>query len=116
MLVAVGMYLPFHSTAAIFVGGIIKQVLEFFMNRRKFTPEEKTKASNIGVLMSSGLIAGEALMAVILAFIVLWADIADSTFKLANYGLENPSVILGLFVFIGLIYLLVVFPLRKSKA
>jgi putative OPT family oligopeptide transporter len=115
MLVAVGMYLPFHSTSAIFVGGIIKQILDFYMKRKKLADGEKTRATNIGVLMSSGLIAGEALMAVILAFIVLWADIAESTFKLANYGLENPSVLLGLLVFIGLIYMLVVVPIRKSK-
>ncbi len=115
MLVAVGMYLPFHSTAAIFVGGIIRQILEYSLNKRKAPAEEKTRASNIGVLMSSGLIAGEALMAVILAFVVLWANISESSFRLANYGVENPSVIVGLFVFVGLIFLLVVMPLRKSK-
>lgn len=116
MLVAVGMYLPFHSTSAIFVGGIIRQILEFFLNRRKAPAEEKTRASNIGVLMSSGLIAGEALMAVLLAFIVLWADIAESAFRLADYGVQNPSVIAGLLVFVGLVVLLVVIPLRKAKS
>lgn len=116
MLVAVGMYLPFHSTAAIFVGGIMRQILDFFMDRRKATPDEKTRASNIGVLMSSGLIAGEALMAVLLAFVVLWANISDSSFALANWSLKNPSVVAGLLAFVGLVFLLVVLPLRKSKA
>ena len=116
MLVAVGMYLPFHSTSAIFVGGIMQKILELAMNKRKASAEEKTKATNIGVLMSSGLIAGEALMAVILAFIVLWADIAESSFKLANWGVKNPSVVAGLLAFAGLIYLLVIMPMRKSKS
>ncbi|HHJ53304.1 MAG TPA: oligopeptide transporter, OPT family, partial [Caldithrix abyssi] len=71
MLIAVGMYLPFHSTAAIFVGGIIRWILEVFLKKQNATEEQKTAAENKGVLISSGLIAGEALMAVILAFVVL---------------------------------------------
>ena len=116
MLVAVGMYLPFHSTAAIFVGGIIKWVLEFMLRRRNASPEEKVKAENVGVLLSSGLIAGEALMAVILAFVVLGASLKGSRFRLADWGAAHPSVWLGLLVFFGLLYLLVAIPLKKSRA
>ncbi|MFQ5584144.1 MAG: OPT family oligopeptide transporter, partial [Calditrichia bacterium] len=116
MLVAVGMYLPFHSTAAIFVGGIIKRMLEIAMERKNASAQEKTRADNIGVLMSSGLIAGEALMAVILAFIVLYLDLAGSDFKLSNFGLEHPSFLLGLIAFAGLIYLLVYLPMKKARA
>ncbi|RMG66343.1 MAG: oligopeptide transporter, OPT family [Calditrichaeota bacterium] len=115
MLVAVGMYLPFHSTAAIFVGGIIKWVLEFMLRRRGAGVEEKVKAENVGVLLSSGLIAGEALMAVILAFVVLGASLKGSNFRLADWGAQHPSVWLGLLVFVGLLYLLVAIPLKKSR-
>jgi putative OPT family oligopeptide transporter len=75
MLIAVGMYLPFHSTAAIFVGGIIRWFLNTGMEKKKATKEERMRGENTGVLLSSGLIAGEALMAVILAFVVLFADL-----------------------------------------
>ena len=74
MLIAVGMYLPFYSTAAIFVGGLIKWLLEKTMNKQGATDEQKTTAENTGILLSSGFIAGEALMAVALAFLVLSGD------------------------------------------
>ena len=48
MLVAVGMYLPFHSTAAIFVGGIIKWVLETMLNKDKASPEAAGESGKHG--------------------------------------------------------------------
>lgn len=114
MLIAVGMYLPFHSTAAIFVGGIIKWILEKKLEKNNASEEQKTKAENTGVLLSSGLIAGEALMAVTLAFVVLGVNLSDSTFSLTNLAFMQPSVILGILVFLGLGYMLVQFPFKKS--
>jgi putative OPT family oligopeptide transporter len=126
MLIAVGMYLPLHSTAAIFTGGIIRWVLEFMMKKRNATDLDKMKAENKGVLLSSGLIAGEALMAVILAFVVLGERLGGSTLMLngepVSYlkhlavnvlGVASPSVIAGLMVFVGLTYLLVAIPLKS---
>ena len=69
MLIAVGMYLPFNSTSAIFVGGALKWILDKLMERRQATAEQKTKAENTGVLVSSGFIAGESLMAVTIALV-----------------------------------------------
>jgi putative OPT family oligopeptide transporter len=114
MLVAVGMYLPFHSTAAIFVGGILKWILETVLKKENASDDRKTKAENIGVLMSSGLIAGEALTAVILAFVVLGVNLTESSFKLSNFALFSPSVYMGLIAFAGLMYLLINVPLKKS--
>jgi uncharacterized oligopeptide transporter (OPT) family protein len=71
MLIAVGMYLPFYATAGIFVGGIFRWVLEIMMKRADSSEEQNRKAENTGVLISSGLIAGGALTAVVIAFIVL---------------------------------------------
>jgi len=122
MLIAVGMYLPFISTSAIFVGGIIKWILEKTMSNRKATDEQKTKAENTGVLISSGLIAGEALMAVILAFIVLGVNLMlefgyiSEEFKLSSLAFIEPNTILGLLVFVGLIYLLVKKPLNRAMS
>ncbi len=121
MLIAVGMYLPFNSTSAIFVGGIIRWLLEIYLKRRNSSDDEKKKAENTGVLISSGLIAGEALMAVILAFIVLGINLGEWQFSLKSFavntlGVENPSFLGGLLVFLGLIYLLVKIPLKVSKS
>ncbi len=128
MLIAVGMYLPFHSTAAIFVGGIIRWIMDVYLKKRKATDAQKTKAENKGVLISSGLIAGEALMAVTLAFIVLGERLSGVTrlvdghkvsslkyFAVQSLGVQHPSVIVGLLVFVGLIYMLVILPLKAAK-
>ena len=120
MLIAVGMYLPFNSTSAIFVGGIIRWLLDAYLKKRNAPEKEKTKAENTGVLISSGLIAGEALMAVTLAFIVLGINLAEWNFSLKSFavdtlGIESPSVIGGILVFIGLAYLLVKIPLKVAK-
>ena len=114
MLIAVGMYLPFNTTAAIFVGGIIKWILDKQMAKRNATNEQKTKAENTGLLISSGLIAGESLMAVILALLFGILDYTGSGFALANLGLENPSAWLGLLAFAGLLYLLVKVPMKAA--
>ena len=63
--VAVGVYLPISTSAAMFMGGIIR----WFVDRRmKPTAREGADAdSGPGVLFSSGLIAGGAIMGVVLA-------------------------------------------------
>ena len=72
MLIAVGMYLPFSTTSAVFVGGIIRAILDWFMKKKDATDERRRQAENSGILVSSGLIAGQSLMAVRLAFVVLY--------------------------------------------
>lgn len=110
MLIAVGMYLPFESTAAIFVGGIIRWVLNRQLARRKSSEEEKTTAVNTGVLLSSGFIAGESLMAVLLAFLVLAQNLFQWKTGLPHIA-ANPW--LGMLVFVFLLYMLVRVPLKS---
>lgn len=54
---AVGMYLPIHLSAGIMLGGFIKLLIEKFAK----------KVSDKGILVSSGMIAGEGLVGIILA-------------------------------------------------
>src|ERR1700736_6266782 len=75
MLVAVGMYLPFGTTFAIFVGGVIRSVGDGVANRRGFNSAQKARVENAGVLVASGLIAGEALLGLVwagLQFVPSW--------------------------------------------
>ena len=62
MLVCVGMYLPLGTTFAIFVGGLIKGVVERIAARREMNAAQKARIENNGVLLAAGLIAGEALV------------------------------------------------------
>lgn len=114
MLIAVGMYLPFESTSAIFVGGLLKALLDWFLNRRKAGADERVRAENMGTLMSSGFIAGESLMAVGLAFLVLGADRLPALASLQeSMGRVSPSFWPGLIIYPAMIYLLVVLPFQK---
>lgn len=71
MLIAVGMYLPFDTTFAIFVGGLIKLASDKILERRKTDPALSMRVENTGTLVASGFIAGEALTGVLLAALVL---------------------------------------------
>ncbi len=59
---AVGVYLPLSTTMPIFVGGLIRYVVD---RARKMTPEESD--SSPAVLMSSGLIAGGSIAGILIA-------------------------------------------------
>jgi len=94
MLVAVGMYLPIWSTFAIFVGGVFRWIVNRRLARKRYSEAAMERATNTGILVASGFVAGEALMGVIIAAIIV-----------ANISLpvivSNPTVqgILGLLVF-----------------
>ena len=111
MLIAVGMYLPFPSTSAIFVGGVIAWSLSRAMDNRAAGSEERTRATNTGVLLSSGFIVGEALMAVILTFMVLAREVVPWLVlpQIAD------SALLGALVFVVLAYMLIRVPLNAMS-
>ena len=111
MLIAVGMYLPFPSTAGIFVGGLVSWWLSRSLRERQATDAERTRATNTGVLLSSGFIAGEALMAVLLAFVV-GASAALPWLVLPQFA---NSALGGALVFILLYYMLIRMPLNAMR-
>jgi putative OPT family oligopeptide transporter len=126
MLIAVGMYLPFAATAGIFVGGIFKAVMERGLAKDGADEEKKQKAENTGVLISSGLIAGGALTAVIIAFIVLGynllgtpppgsEDVPSFLDSARNALGVSPNPWLGLICFAGVFYLLARVPLKAVR-
>jgi putative OPT family oligopeptide transporter len=67
MLVAVGMYLPLETTFAIFVGGMMKGLVDKAMAKRTFNEAQTARATNVGILLAAGLIAGEGLMGLVRA-------------------------------------------------
>jgi putative OPT family oligopeptide transporter len=67
MLFSVGMYLPVETTFAIFIGGIIRWITDRLRDRRNFNDAQKARVENAGILVASGLIAGEALCGLVIA-------------------------------------------------
>ncbi len=71
---AVGVYLPLSSSAPIFIGGMVRWLVDRRRNQTaefvNATPEERTAAGDRspGVLLASGYIAGGALAGILIAF------------------------------------------------
>jgi putative OPT family oligopeptide transporter len=102
--IAVGMYLPFETTSAIFVGGLIKWAFDTIRRRREFSQDETDRTENKGILLASGFVAGEAMTGVLLAGLYLM----NVTLPAAA-----PSAWLGFLVFPLVFAVLALFPLRK---
>ncbi len=63
--IAIGLYLPIYLSVPIFIGGMIRWFLEW--NKSGKSNEENKDVIDRGVLYSSGLIAGEGLIGILLA-------------------------------------------------
>jgi putative OPT family oligopeptide transporter len=118
-LIAVGMYLPFETTGAIFVGGCLKWVADKLAARRGVAGEA---FDNFGSLVASGLIAGESLTGVMFAGLVLAFEKFSSLTNLL-FGVDELAWVAGpagawaSLAALGLIaWLLVVLPLRNARA
>ena len=110
MLVAVGMYLPFGTTFAIFVGGVFRWVGDRLGRRRGFNEAQIARVENAGVLIASGLIAGEAMLGLVwagLQFIPKW--------QAPNHPpqiFSDPSYLIGgMIVLAGLAALMIFLPI-----
>jgi putative OPT family oligopeptide transporter len=118
-LIAVGMYLPFETTGAIFVGGCLKELVVRLGKRRRLDPDE---LESFGSLVASGLIAGESLTGVLFAGAVLAFDRFSSLTRLI-FGVDQLGWVAGpagawtSLVALGAIaWLLVALPLRRVRA
>ena len=123
--VAIGIYLPFTLVVPIFGGGIIRHITNGFITKKYGSADEeeisewelaikqtdvkpKEKIIRTGLLLTAGLIAGEALTGVIVAFLIIGGiDLALFPF---------PPILPGVLIFIFLAILLAYIPLREMFA
>jgi putative OPT family oligopeptide transporter len=108
MLVAVGMYLPFETTFAIFLGGAIRSLGDWLAKRRGFNTAQMARVENAGVLTSSGLIAGEAVLG------LLWAGLQFAPAWTRTQVFAHPSYLAGLAVMGGLAALMIGLPISSA--
>lgn len=71
MPLAVGMYLPLTVTFPILFGGAVYKWVEYASEKRKDSSKKRQGIIYRGLLFSSGLVAGEAIMGILIAFLVL---------------------------------------------
>jgi putative OPT family oligopeptide transporter len=109
MLIFVGMYLPFSTVFAIFVGGLIKGILDLYVARRKYNEGQLATVENTGVLLASGMIAGEALMGLVVAVFAMFNIFFSDMLKIGN-----PLYIIGLIILVTIGYFFVNIPLKAA--
>ncbi len=111
MLIAVGMYLPFNTTFAIFVGGSIKLLVDKIAAKKIENDSDKDVVNNTGLLLASGLVAGEALVGIILAgFVAAGINLKELVGLPADF---EGYWTLGVVVFAILGYVLIKYPLKE---
>ena len=100
---AVGMYLPFSLSAGIMAGGAVR----FIVERIKGTDKEKKERTDRGVLFTSGLIAGEGIIGILLAVLTV-LNINPSI----GFTLPQP---VSLIIFLALLAILYMQCMKKGK-
>jgi putative OPT family oligopeptide transporter len=109
MLVSVGMYLPLETTFAIFVGGLLKGIVEMINGRRQHNDAQKARVENTGVLLASGMIAGEALTGLVFAALAFFEIKLDP-----YYFFTTPGFGISLIVLAVIAWILIVIPARNA--
>lgn len=107
MLVSVGMYLPLETTFAIFVGGLVKGIVDIYNKKRGHNEAQTARVENVGILLAAGFIAGEAL-----------TGLAFAPFKIAEVEIlqifAKAPIEIGILVLALISFIMVYIPLKNA--
>jgi len=116
---AVGAYLPLSVSSPIFVGGLVK----FIVDKVKKSDEEESDIGP-GALLSSGLIAGGALTGILIASLKGWIwetdasgveiSVADKLNSGIGESLGLSGDVISLALFLGLALVLFIYGIQKQ--
>jgi hypothetical protein len=103
------MYLPLETTFAIFIGGMIKGILDLINKKKGFNEAQKVRIENIGILLASGFIAGEAI-----------TGLGFAPFRIAEFNIPSifsePPLLIGFSVLIIIALILIFVPMKNAGA
>ncbi|MBA3927139.1 OPT family oligopeptide transporter [Listeria rustica] len=86
LVFAVGLYLPLNISATVMFGGFVRLIVNQVIKLKK--DKEKAERIERGTLFASGLIAGESLLGVIIAFVIsINPNIIPTEYLLSNQWL-----------------------------
>ncbi len=95
---AVGVYLPLASSSPIFIGGMMRWLVDRWLRKHKFRDHDLSHDQLVaegdkssGVLLASGYIAGGALAGIVIAIMAGWPSLAGTNERLAAWATtHNP--------------------------
>jgi uncharacterized oligopeptide transporter (OPT) family protein len=94
---AVGVYLPISASTPIFIGGIVR----WLVDRKKGREETESEAeTGPGILFSSGLIAGGAIAGILLAFTQIMPGFSEKLDLSKSMGHLGESDSFSILVFL----------------
>ena len=116
---AIGLYLPIYLSVPMMLGGAVR----WFLEKRKYSSEkEQTNVVQSGVLYSSGLIAGEGIVGILLAVLaIIPAGMSDEgvalyvSDKINLSGIVNIGSIGGLVCFALILFTIYLFATKDQK-
>lgn len=106
LAIALGIYLPIDVTMPIVLGGIISKLAKLAVAKKSESLTTKAKAElesatdRQGLLFSAGMIAGDALLGILLA-IPFAAYQSTTILAIVGPGFEQGAAVLGTTVFVG---------------
>ncbi|MCP3978149.1 MAG: oligopeptide transporter, OPT family [bacterium] len=104
MPLAVGMYLPWTVTFPILFGGIVYRYVDRRAAARGIEGEAKQAVIHRGLLFSSGLVAGEAILGILIAILVV---VGVDQPLLGDWAPDGVISVVSLLGFVGVMWLLV---------
>lgn len=108
---AVGLYLPLSLSTPIFAGGAIRWIVE-----RQFTGSRLQEGREAGILYASGLIAGAALLGVLIAIPVAFAPGFSAAVRIGDVWAGSFAPLVSLAAFVALALSLYVTCTRAARS
>ncbi|HET8941771.1 MAG TPA: oligopeptide transporter, OPT family [Rudaea sp.] len=103
LAVGLGIYLPTSTTLMVVVGALVGAWFDRRAGRRPAAQADAIR--QLGVLLASGLIVGESLLAVIFAAIVAFSG-EDAPIAIVGQSFKTPSIFIGGIVFVATVVVL----------
>jgi putative OPT family oligopeptide transporter len=96
---AVGIYLPLSTMSPVYVGGLVRKIVD--SHRQRQEQDSLSKSTDTGVLLSSGLIAGEGIMGVLIAAYAFSVQAKPAGLPFGLEGILGELISFGVFLLLG---------------